>query len=397
MDNLKELFDNPIFSGGIMLSLLGAALFSLKSIPMMIWRQVQSKLIHRVIIHDYDDLFAILEQWLYDNHRGSFREVAARSSFESETRQSRITLKREPSVMWLRVNRKLLVFSTVKEKLEHASSSISMFSARYSISGLMARDCIQAFLKDIHEAHHARIRGNQVEVFVSNSWGDWCRMSTLRVKPFSSIVLPNGLRESILSDLQDFRLSKQWYNDRAIPYRRQFILHGEPGTGKTSIALASALEMNADVYILNLKDIASDHALQQAYASIRGNAVLLIDDIDTYFKLRESSNDKVSFGTVLNCMDGALYREGLITFLTTNHIEQMDPAILRAGRTDRVIEVPRPGITEIREYMRGFYKAEVEPMDQVASTIPMSAVQEACLMFKDMPALAIDHLQKQTA
>ena len=61
----------------------------------------------------------------------------------------------------------------------------------------------------------------------------------------SSVILDDGVAESIRDDVLQFSESKQWYIDRGIPYRRGYLLHGPPGGGKTSFITALAGELSA--------------------------------------------------------------------------------------------------------------------------------------------------------
>ncbi len=66
-------------------------------------------------------------------------------------------------------------------------------------------------------------------------------------------------------------------------------------------------------------------------------SILLLEDIDAIFSQREKgvfTSRKLTFSGFLNALDGVRSQEGQILFMTTNHIENLDPALLRPGRTD---------------------------------------------------------------
>ena len=52
-------------------------------------------------------------------------------------------------------------------------------------------------------------------------------------RPVSSVVLREGTIESLLGDLREFLEAEEWYVNAGIPYRRGYLLHGPPGTGKS--------------------------------------------------------------------------------------------------------------------------------------------------------------------
>ena len=52
-------------------------------------------------------------------------------------------------------------------------------------------------------------------------------------RPADSIILRNGMFDSLLSDAREFVASEPWYNKAGIPHRMGFLLYGPPGTGKS--------------------------------------------------------------------------------------------------------------------------------------------------------------------
>ena len=127
--------------------------------------------------------------------------------------------------------------------------------------------------------------------------------------------------------------------DKGVPYRRGYLLHGPPGTGKTSFtqAIAGALKLN--ICYLNLSNgNMDDDGLNRALNNAPSQSIILLEDIDGIFVARESVNQGrdggVSFSGLLNALDGVRSQEGRILFMTTNHKEKLDPALLRPGRCD---------------------------------------------------------------
>jgi KaiC/GvpD/RAD55 family RecA-like ATPase len=116
-------------------------------------------------------------------------------------------------------------------------------------------------------------------------------------------------------DILTFKDSKDWYNDRGIPYRRGYLLHGPPGTGKTSFiqSLASRVKMN--VAILNLAAASDDDTLSSALAQVPKSCILVIEDVDHHqfnegvkdnSKQKKDPHEKscVSVSGILNALDG---------------------------------------------------------------------------------------------
>lgn len=121
------------------------------------------------------------------------------------------------------------------------------------------------------------------------------------------------------------------------------MLYGPPGTGKTSFtqAIAGALKLN--ICYLNLSgDRLCDDGLNRALNDAPAQSIILLEDIDGIFIKREyvdrngitRSRRRVTFSGLLNALDGIRSQEGRILFMTTNHREKLDPALLRPGRCD---------------------------------------------------------------
>jgi chaperone BCS1 len=75
-----------------------------------------------------------------------------------------------------------------------------------------------------------------------------------RIRPMESVVLADGVAEMLIADVEDFRRRGDWYADRGIPYRRGYLLHGPPGSGKSSFTLALAGMLRVGVAALNVGD-----------------------------------------------------------------------------------------------------------------------------------------------
>ena len=61
-----------------------------------------------------------------------------------------------------------------------------------------------------------------------------------RKRPLNSVILDKGILEKLITDVEHFLGQPHWYIDRGIPYRRGYLLHGPPGSGKTSAIMALA-------------------------------------------------------------------------------------------------------------------------------------------------------------
>jgi len=81
----------------------------------------------------------------------------------------------------------------------------------------------------------------------------WEKVMSKKARLMESIILDGDIGNMIIKDIQTFQESAEWYQNKGIPYRRGYLLHGPQGTGKTSFVQAIAGEMNLNLCILNIK------------------------------------------------------------------------------------------------------------------------------------------------
>ncbi len=86
----------------------------------------------------------------------------------------------------------------------------------------------------------------------ANKEGSWRDVALRHPRALDSVVTEDGVKEQLIGDLREFLDSEAFYVKRGIPWRRGVLLHGVPGSGKTSTILAVASELKLDVYVLSL-------------------------------------------------------------------------------------------------------------------------------------------------
>lgn len=187
----------------------------------------------------------------------------------------------------------------------------------------------------------------------------WSNVKQKARRPLSSIILPDGVVDSLIKDMQEFIDTEHWYVESGIPHRRGYLLFGPPGTGKTSTIYALAGELGLEIFSLSLSSaFIDDTFLQKAASSMPKNSILLIEDIDCAFPSREEEDDEqttnqfgmvnplgtkrprsaVTLSGLLNVLDGVGSEEGKLFFATTNYLDRLDSALIRPGRIDKRVE-----------------------------------------------------------
>lgn len=221
-------------------------------------------------------------------------------------------------------------------------------------------------------------------------------------RPVESVVLAEGVMEDLISDAKTFLGRREWYVERGIPYRRGYLLNGPPGTGKSSAVVAIASALGMDIAMLSLGDSnMEDSGISELFSSIPVNSIVLMEDIDCAFIDRKDGDDKrskVTFSGLLNAIDGVAAGEGRLLFATTNHIERLDPALIRPGRIDRKMFIGYATKEQAsRLFQRFFPAADGSWAKEFADRVPldcvtMSTLQTHMLMYSEDPQSAVDKL-----
>ena len=172
--------------------------------------------------------------------------------------------------------------------------------------------------------------------------------------PFEFLSFEKTIWDSI-DDITQWIKSESWYKEKGIPWKRGWLLHGVPGTGKTSLVKAIGEHLDLPVISFCLSSF-GDKDFQDEWDRLKGKVpcIALIEDIDTVFNGRKNvtkggkMSKPLSFDTLLNTIDGITNSDGVFTIITTNRIDQLDPALgnlnadgvsTRPGRIDRIIEL----------------------------------------------------------
>ncbi len=161
-----------------------------------------------------------------------------------------------------------------------------------------------------------------------------------------------------LQEIVEFLQDPQKFQKLGGRIPRGALLVGPPGTGKTLLARAIAGEANVPFFTISGSDFVEMFVgvgasrVRDMFEQAKKNApcIIFIDEIDAVGRHRGAGlgggNDEreQTLNQLLVEMDGFEANEGIILIAATNRPDVLDPALLRPGRFDRQVVVPRPDI-----------------------------------------------------
>ncbi|MFH1779926.1 MAG: CDC48 family AAA ATPase [Candidatus Micrarchaeota archaeon] len=155
---------------------------------------------------------------------------------------------------------------------------------------------------------------------------------------------------------------------------RGILLFGPPGTGKTLLAKAVATESEANFISIRGPELLSkwvgesEKGVREIFRKARtaSPSIVFIDELDAIAPSRGSGESNHVMERVVNTllaeMDGLSALKDVVVIATTNRAELLDPALLRPGRFDKLVEVPNPDVTS-REQILKVHTAKM-PLDK---------------------------------
>ncbi|KAK3944368.1 putative mitochondrial chaperone BCS1-B [Diplogelasinospora grovesii] len=187
------------------------------------------------------------------------------------------------------------------------------------------------------------------------------------IRPLETVHFDEKIKAELVADIANYLdpNTRRFYTSRGIPYRRGYLFHGPPGTGKTSLSLALAGRFGLELYLMHIPSVREDDHLERLFTSLPPRCIVLLEDIDAVGIKRQSppritddsdddkkngsdddddddTNDRptrtqCTLSGLLNVLDGVASQEGRIVLMTSNFAEKLDKALVRPGRIDRVI------------------------------------------------------------
>lgn len=388
---------NPVLVGLVGAGASASLFFALKAVPVRLWELIQDQLTVTLVVRGDEHAFAHVNMWLA-RHGGARRArrlvLAPDYDYERSRWRWEFSLGMGWHLIWF-AGRPVLVNREIKD-----SEGLSALLGSGATQRLWLRSVgrSQAALRRlIDEAERVYSADGRVQVYFWHQ-GAYRLADRRRPRSLATVFMPAAQKARLVEDLERFAAAEASYARTGTPWRRGYLLTGPPGTGKTTLVFAVATLLKRAVYIINLANCPSDADLIAAFNEAPVDGVVAIEDLDAakVTRARElveqerqqavvaglpaaaaGASQGVTLSGLLNAMDGIAAREGRILFVTTNHPEHLDAALLRPGRIDVREEIGPMDRETAREmvaaYRPGWSEAEFEA--RVAARLPMTGAE----------------------
>jgi chaperone BCS1 len=413
---------NPFVSAGLLFMIAGGLMVYLRRIPGLLYDLIERFFIVKMEIKDEDEAYQWMQVWLADKLRGtlSISVVTKRNRIHNPDLDDVVPTSAgaTPSIFfvpavgtyffWYRnrfvtlhrnrhENSLPAIFSSGDGDNKNASRdkesfTLRIFSCNRGLARQLIEDCRDRAIPD----------DGKLNIRVAN-YGSWSLSARVRPRPLASVVLDGRQAEMLLADMKDFLVGDHWYQETGVPYRRGYLLYGPPGNGKSSVAKALAGELGMSIYLLMLSDPdMNDNRINDLLARVPDKNMLLLEDIDCAFVKRTRRNGQqggLTFAGLLNALDGVASPEGRIVVMTTNHLDRLDPALIRPGRADVKVAFENATSEQAERLFARFFPREGPRAGAFACQIgdrefSMASLQDYLMLYRHDPEGALRNVRE---
>ena len=372
---------------------VGSVIAMFRAIPKKIWNWVVYQTTVSLIVTDENNEFDWLRKWLQQQNivkKARHIDVSTGNGRKWwRTQEENTVITPAPGNHWMIYRGRPLAVKVVR--LDDTKSGeykewikFTMLGRNSGFFRKMVQDIIDQKKKDVPTP----------KLFIWNK-DMWRQINPYEPRCLDTVIFSNGLKKELVKDIENFKNSQAWYAEMGIPYHRGYLFEGPAGTGKTSLVVGLSRYFNAQVYILKISDM-SDAVLRDAVFATAPNSFIILEDIDctkaaaNRVPVKKDGNTDsdvvelfgVTLSGLLNVLDGMLAPSGVMFFMTTNHVEKLDPALIRPGRIDVQKHIGLADDYQKIELYKKFFPGEIIPYELRNKSMTMADMQQVLMVEK---------------
>ena len=222
---------------------------------------------------------------------------------------------------------------------------------------------------------------------------------SVRKRDLSTVYLSQTIIDQVMQDIDRYLNQPELYDRLGISHKYNLLLHGLPGTGKTSLVKTIASHFDLTIGIITIDPRMVDGQFLSCFQALERKDIILFEDFDRLFEPddRDTRNCLTLTG-ILNLLDG-VESDGTIIIVTANNHENFDPAIRR--RFDRSIEFGHMTEDQVLMMFNKFFPEQAEDGPEVVQAIQRKPATPAMIQaffwrHIDSPRI-LDHMSELTA
>jgi chaperone BCS1 len=363
---------NQFAVAGISLWLLGVGTWLARDVPSKVWAFAVKQTTVVMTLNNCDEVYDHFLKWYHSTGRSKrSRTLVAQNYWDEKTDRYVTQISSGYGTHFFMYNGRIFTFNRAEK--DAAQTKQTKEAIELTTFGRSQKQ----FLELMDEITPDEQKDSVTDIYKWNTSEEyWSRQGEQAARKFDSVILPQETKDTITGHIDTFLSERDWYLDNGIPYRTGIILHGVPGTGKTSLVRGLCERLQKPLYIINLNTL-TDSTLESAFGSLPRGSVCLMEDIDTYsvtdMRVDDKPTDKkadlmeaiggLTLAGLLNAVDGIIASDGRILIATTNHLEKLDEALVRKGRFNLTVNIGYLTEPCFRQFFTNFYDDYVIPDD----------------------------------